>query len=163
LQAYLAEDFVMGQRLAQLGRKVVLSSCAIEHRIGSQALGPNLAHRLRWSRSTRRSRPLGYAGQVFTYALPLALLLPLWSLKWWPLSAAVIALRYLAAWRTSRAIQASVSYIELPVQDVASMLVWAAGFFGREIVWRKRRFALDRWGRFQAINERLDHTNQRRS
>jgi ceramide glucosyltransferase len=162
LQGYLAEDFVMGQRLAQLGRKVVLSSFVIEHRIGSQALGSNLAHRLRWSRSTRRSRPLGYAGQVFTYALPLAVLLSLWSLKWWPLAAGVIALRYLAAWRTSSAIQASISYIELPVQDLASMMVWAAGFFGREIVWRKRRFALDRWGRFEPINEGLERTHHRR-
>src|SRR6476660_7063909 len=57
LQEFLAEDFV------------------IEHRIGSQRIMPNLGHRLRWARSTRRSRPAGYWGQIFTYPLPWALLL----------------------------------------------------------------------------------------
>ncbi len=150
LQGYLAEDFVMGKRMAQCGHRVVLSSFAIEHRIGSQSLGPNLSHRLRWNRSTRRSRPAGYAGELFTYSLPLALLLALWSPGWWPLSLGVIVLRYIAAWRASSAIQASTSYIWLPVQDLLSMAMWAAGFFGHEITWRTRRFTIDRLGRFQA-------------
>ncbi len=161
LQAYLAEDFVMGKRLAQRGRRVVLSSYAIEHRIGSQSLGPNLAHRLRWNRSTRRSRPLGYLGQLFTHALPLALLLALWNPAWWALSAAVIGLRLLAAWRTSRAIDARISYLWLPLQDLLSFVMWTAGFFGREITWRSRRFTLDRLGRFQPRSAGLDHTEQR--
>ncbi len=149
LQHYLAEDFVMGNRLAQQGRRVVLSSYAIEHRIGSQPLGPNLSHRLRWNRSTRRSRPLGYVGEIFTHTLPLALALAAWNSGWWPLSAAAIAIRYLAAWRTGNAIQARLSYIQLPVQDLLSLAMWVAGFFGNRITWRSRRFAIDRLGRFQ--------------
>ena len=54
---------------------MILSSYVIEHRIGSQRFWPNMKHRLRWNRSTRRSRPWGYVGQVFTNPLPLALLL----------------------------------------------------------------------------------------
>jgi ceramide glucosyltransferase len=160
LQWYLAEDFVMGNRLAQLGRQVVLSSYTIEHRIGSQPWHANLSHRLRWNRSTRRSRPVGYAGQLFTYALPLALALALWSPGWWPLSLGVIGLRYLAAWRTSLAIQASLSYIGLPFQDLLSSAMWAAGFFGREITWRTRRFTIDRLGRFQPEDQGLESTNE---
>jgi ceramide glucosyltransferase len=160
LEWYLAEDFVMGKRLAQRGRKVVLSSYAIEHRIGSQAWHANLSHRLRWNRSTRRSRPIGYAGQLFTHALPLALALVVWSPGWWPLSLGVIGVRYLAAWRTSASIQANVSYIGLPVQDLVSIAMWAAGFFGREITWRTRRFTLDRLGRFQPADEGLESTNE---
>jgi ceramide glucosyltransferase len=150
LQPYLAEDFVMGNRLAARGRVVVLSSYAVEHRIGSQTLGPNLAHRLRWNRSTRRSRPAGYVGQLFTYPLPLALLLAAWAPSWWPVSAAVIAIRYLTAWRTSRAVGAGFSPTALPAQDLISFLMWGAGFFGNQIVWRTRRFTIDRAGRFQS-------------
>lgn len=150
LQGYLAEDFVMGQRMAQNGRRVVLSSYAIEHRIGSQSLGPNLSHRLRWNRSTRRSRPAGYAGQLFTYSLPMAVALAVWSPEWWPLSLGVMGLRGLAAWRVSLAIQAKVAYIWLPIQDLLSFAMWVSGFFGREITWRTRRFTIDRLGRFQA-------------
>ena len=63
---FLAEDFVMGNLAAARGDGVILSSYVIEHRIGAQALGANLRHRLRWNRSTRRSRPAGYVGQLFT-------------------------------------------------------------------------------------------------
>ena len=54
LQEFLAEDFVIGQRTAELGHEVLLSSAVIQHRIGSQTMLHNLAHRLRWARSTRR-------------------------------------------------------------------------------------------------------------
>jgi ceramide glucosyltransferase len=149
LQHYLAEDFVMGKRLAGRGHRVVLSSYVIEHRIGSQSLRANLSHRLRWNRSTRRSRPVGYVGQIFMHGLPLALALTAWSPDWWPVALAVIALRYAAAWRAARAINARPSYFWLPVQDLLSIAVWAAAFFGRSIIWRNRRFSIDRLGRFQ--------------
>jgi ceramide glucosyltransferase len=54
LKDYLAEDFVMGNRVAASGWHVLLSSEVIEHRIGSEKFGSNLSHRLRWLRSTRR-------------------------------------------------------------------------------------------------------------
>ena len=81
---FLAEDFVMGKLAAARGDGVILSSYVIEHHIGAQSLGANLRHRLRWNRSTRRSRPAGYVGQVFTNPLPLALLL-------WAVAAGVVA------------------------------------------------------------------------
>lgn len=160
LQPYLAEDFVMGNRLAELGRRVVLSSYAIDHRIGSQPLGPNLSHRLRWNRSTRRSRPMGYIGQLFTYPVPTALALACWSPEWWPAALSVVAIRYLAAWRTSRSIQARPSYLWLPLQDLLSFAMWGAGFFGNEITWRSRRYIIDRSGRFQSTNRGLERTNE---
>ena len=89
---YLAEDFEIGNRAPQLGYRVVLSSCVIEHRIGSQTLKENLQHRLRWARSTRRSRPTGYWGQIFTNPLPLALLLWLVAPRLWPFLAVTVAL-----------------------------------------------------------------------
>src|SRR6201993_196231 len=74
LKDYLAEDFVMGKFAANAGHGVILSSYVIEHHIGDATLSQNLAHRLRWARSTRRSRPAGYIGQLFTMPFPLALL-----------------------------------------------------------------------------------------
>ena len=81
---FLAEDFVMGNLAAARGDGVILSSYVIEHHIGAQTLGANLRHRLRWNRSTRRSRPSGYVGQLFTNPLPLALLLWAARPEWWP-------------------------------------------------------------------------------
>ena len=98
---FLAEDFVMGRLAAEHGFGVILSSYVIEHRIGAQRFLPNLKHRLRWNRSTRRSRPWGYIGQVFTNPLPLALLFWAAAPAWWPVFAASLVFRAIAAWATA--------------------------------------------------------------
>ena len=152
---YLAEDYVLGKLVAALGFRVVLSSYVIEHRIGAQGFAANVKHRLRWNRSTRRSRPWGYIGQVFTHPLPLALML--WALRpeWWPLMAAAAIFRAAAGWVTAGLVLHDPAIRRLwwigPAQDVASFLMWAAGFFGNTILWRGRRYALLRDGRFEFL------------
>ena len=157
---YLAEDFVMGKLAAQHGDGVILSSYIIEHRIGTQPLAANLKHRLRWCRSTRRSRPLGYIGQVFTNPLPLALVFYAWMLyaarpAWWPVLAATVLLRAAAAWATARHVLRDPLTLRLwwlvPAQDVISFLVWIAGFFGNTILWRGRKYYLRPDGRFELV------------
>ncbi len=152
---FLAEDFVMGNRAAECGWGVILSSYVIEHRIGAQRFLPNLKHRLRWNRSTRRSRPWGYVGQVFTNPLPLALIL--WALEphWWPAVAVAAAFRAAAGWATAGyvlhdALTRNLWFL-VPVQDVFSFVMWVAGFFGNTILWRGRKYYLRRDGRFQLV------------
>ena len=151
LQEFLAEDFVMGQRAAELGHEVVLSSAIIEHRIGSQPMVRNLGHRLRWARSTRRSRPAGYWGQLFTYPLPLALaLFAVWPASW-PLLLLTLALRSGAALATAEFVLHDpllrTQWWLLPVQDVLGFVVWMGGFLGDTIVWRDRKCTVLRDGR----------------
>jgi ceramide glucosyltransferase len=150
---YLAEDFVIGNHAPQLGYRVVLSSCVIEHRIGSQPFKRNLQHRLRWARSTRRSRPVGYWGEIFTNPIPLAVLLWLARPKLWPMVAATVLFRSLAAWSTAKWVLHDPltrrRWWLIPVQDLMSLLVWIAGFFGSTIDWRGRRYKVLPDGRFQ--------------
>jgi ceramide glucosyltransferase len=150
---YLAEDFVMGQFAAQAGHGVILSSFVIEHRIGSQALSENFAHRLRWNRSTRRSRPAGYAGQVFTNPIPLALLLLAAAPASWPLILPTAILRAWAAHSVSGLVLHDPLcrrlWWTIPIQDLLSFLFWLAGFFGNTILWRGRRYKLLKDGRFE--------------
>ena len=152
---YLAEDFVMGKLAAERGDGVLLSSYVIEHRIGAQPFGANLRHRLRWNRSTRRSRPWGYLGQAFTNPLPLALLLCAVAPAWWPLAGAALTLRAIAAWATAVLVLRDPVTLRfwwlLPVQDIASLLVWVGGFFGNTISWRGRRYYLLPDGRFEPL------------
>lgn len=158
VREYLAEDFVLGRLARESGFRVVLSHHVVEHRVGSQPFAENFRHRLRWYRSTRRSRPHGYAGQVFTNPLPLALLLfalaPAWSWTWWLLAVcAVFRLGALVA------VGPGVLHDRLtlrfawlvPLQDVASFVVWCLAFFGNTIVWRDRRYRLLRDGRLQLL------------
>ena len=151
LQEFLAEDFVIGQRAAELGHRVLLSSCVIEHRIGSQGFSANLGHRIRWARSTRRSRPAGYWGQIFTYPLPWALLL--WAVlpAAWPVVPLTLLVRCAAAAATARYVLGDPvtqqQWWLLPVQDVLAALVWISGFAGDTIVWRDRKCTVLRDGR----------------
>jgi ceramide glucosyltransferase len=152
---YLAEDFVMGKLAAERGDGVILSSYVIEHRIGGQSFIANMKHRLRWNRSTRRSRPAGYVGQIFTNPLPLALML--WAVRpewWWAVASAVI-FRAAAGWAVAgHALRDPLTrrlWWTVPVQDVVSFLAWIGGFFGNTILWRGRRYYLLSDGRFELV------------
>jgi ceramide glucosyltransferase len=153
LQDYLAEDFVMGQRAAQLGYTVLLSSYIIEHRIGSQSVAKSLGHRLRWARSTRRSRPAGYWGQIFTYPLAWALLLWLVQPAAWPVVLLTLAIRGGVAWTTAwRILHDPVTCKQwwlLPLQDLLGFGVWIGGFVGSTVTWRERKCTVLPDGRLQ--------------
>ena len=152
---YLAEDFVMGKLAAERGDGVILSSYAIEHLIGAQPFAANMRHRLRWNRSTRRSRPWGYIGQVFTNPLPPALLLCAVKPEWWPVLAVTALFRAAAGWATAGHVLRDPLVRRLwwltPLQDIVSFLVWMAGFFGNTIVWRGRKYYLLPDGRFEPV------------
>ncbi len=149
---YLAEDFVIGKFAAEAGHGVILSSYVIEHHIGSATLAQNMAHRLRWARSTRRSRPAGYLGQLFTMPLPLALLVCIFSPAWWPVLPVTLIVRSLAAYMVAaRVLRAPINWLLLPLEDLMGFCFWLAGFFGNTIAWRGRRYRLFADGRFEPI------------
>ena len=153
LKDYLAEDFVMGNRVAASGARVVLSSEVIEHRIGSEKFAANLSHRLRWLRSTRRSRPWGYVGQVFTNPLPVALIA--WAIMpgWWPAAIVTAVLRGVSTWAQAWWILRD-PFLKrywwiVPLQDIWSFLLWIAGFFGNTVSWRGRTYYVAPDGKFE--------------
>jgi ceramide glucosyltransferase len=158
LQEFLAEDFVLGNEAAAKGLGVGLSSYVIEHRIGAQPLGKNFAHRLRWCRSTRRSRPAGYVGQLFTNPLPIAL--ALWAVlpATWPALVGTTILRAIAGHATAETVLHDPlcrrQWVLVPLQDILSFAVWAAGFFGNTIDWRGETYRLEKDGRFTALREK---------
>jgi ceramide glucosyltransferase len=152
LKDYLAEDFVMGKFAAEAGHGVILSSGVVEHHIGSTDFAHNAAHRLRWSRSTRRSRPLGYVGQLFTMPLPLSIALIAADASYWPVALGAMAIRFVSAYVVSaRVLHARLNWLLLPLEDIAVFCFWVAGFFGKTIVWRGRRYLLHPDGRFELI------------
>jgi ceramide glucosyltransferase len=152
LKDYLAEDFVIGKFAAESGHGVILSSYVIEHHIGSADWRENVAHRLRWTRSTRRSRPAGYVGQLFTMPLPLAALVCVFAPAWWPVLPVTALVRGVAAYIVSRRVlRASLNWLLLPIEDVTGFCFWIAGFFGNTISWRGRRYRLFGDGRFELI------------
>jgi ceramide glucosyltransferase len=142
-----SEDFMLGRIAAELGFMVRISPYVVEHRIGSEGMKANFSHRLRWARTTRRSRPLGYVGQFFTHSLPVSVLMCLLSRQCWHLLLVSIIFRMMTAWTVSeRTLRAKVPWLLLPVQDFIGFAFWIAGFFGNSIQWRGQRYTLNRDG-----------------
>jgi ceramide glucosyltransferase len=154
LQRYLAEDFMMGNLIHHQGKTVVLSRCIIEHHIGNDGFLTNWKHRLRWARSTRRSRRLGYLGELFTKTTALAILLWFAQPRAWGLALVALLFRAGEQWATgiwvlNDPLVARYWWL-LPVEDLASFVTWCLGFFGKTIEWRGRRLILTSDGRFEA-------------
>jgi ceramide glucosyltransferase len=155
LSGYHAEDFVLGQRAAEKGFRVDLSHCVVDHHLGSDTMRKSLFHRMRWGRSTRRSRPWGYVGQVFTYPLPLAVLLVAFAPSLWPVLIVAIILRAWAAnavshWLLNNRLSIR-NWLCLPVQDLLGFVFWLAGFTGSSIHWRGRRYRLRADGSLEPV------------
>ena len=156
LGEYLAEDFRIGRLARRAGFDVRLSTHVVAHRIGSEGLAANLRHRLRWRRSTRRSRPAGYWGELFANPLPGAmLLLPAasWAGWAWWMFGACASLRAAAAATVGKLVLGDRLVVRrwwlVPVQDALSVALWLAGFFGRRVRWRDREYELLADGRMR--------------
>jgi ceramide glucosyltransferase len=153
---YLADDFVLGHWAAEKGYQVSLSTHVVNHHATALGFVSSFKHRLRWNRSSRFSRPAGYVGQGFTYALPWALLLVAAAPYWLgvPLLLAVAAARVWLAFELVWLLDdrsAVGDFWLIPLQDLLSFATWVGAFFGREIVWRGERYRLLAGGRFAPV------------
>src|SRR6267143_4492886 len=71
---YHADDFMLGNLIAEKGNTVVLSHHVIDHCIVNTKCRKSLAHQWNWMKSTRFSRPKGHLGTGLTFGLPFGLL-----------------------------------------------------------------------------------------
>jgi hypothetical protein len=84
--------------------------------------------------------------------LPLAIMLVAADASYWPFAFAALAVRFIAAYVVSaRVLHVRLNWLLLPVEDVAVFCFWLAGFFGKTIIWRGRRYKLHSDGRFELI------------
>jgi len=145
----LADDYELGLRVAQAGFAVHLSGEVVETSVPAYDLRGYFDHQLRWARGIRDSRKLGYAGLMFTFGLPWALINLLTS-GFSMDSVALLSMACLA--RVTLALAVGVGVLGdwqvlrdlwlLPVRDLAAMWVWAWSFASDTVVWRGERFVL---------------------
>lgn len=155
IAGYIADDYQLGRRIRDLGRRVVMSRAVVETSIGGATWAGVWRHQLRWARTIRVSRGGGYLGLPFTEATLWALLLALAGA--WPAAAGLFGLRIAVALLSSCAVlrdrQAAVHSWLVPFCDLAGVALWAAGLFGRTVEWRGARIRLSRDGRITALSE----------
>ncbi len=153
----LADDYEMGARIAAAGYRVELSDEVVETTVPAYALRGFWEHQMRWARTTRDSRKLGYVGLGITYAVPWALMtmvasgFALWSFS---------LLSVVALARVAVALSVGVGVLRdeqvlrdlwlLPLRDCFGLVVWAWSFAGDTVIWRGERFRL-RDGRMERV------------
>jgi ceramide glucosyltransferase len=146
---YLADDFELGYRIANAGYEVVLADVVVETHLPAYSLRGFYEHQMRWARSTRDSRRLGYLGLIFTFGLPWAIFSVLLApLAWWSWSALAVA----ALLRTAVAVKVGIGVVHdhtlwrsfwlLPLRDLAAFWIWFASFADNKVLWRGEVFLL---------------------
>jgi ceramide glucosyltransferase len=156
LAEYCSDDYLLGNRIAELGYKVVLSNYVIEHIVLNRSFAASWLHQVRWMKSTRFSRPKGHLGTALTFAMPFGLLgfysansLHNSELASWLLGYAVfnrIILSLAAGWGVVRDPNAILYCWFYPVRDFLGFCFWAASYLGRTIVWRGENYRLELGG-----------------
>ena len=151
---YLADDYELGRRIAATGKRVELSAATVSTFLPAYTLQQFLRHQLRWSRTIRDARRWGYAGLLFTFGLPWALLtlLAARGAAWaWILFALTVAMRLAVGLGAAVSVlddrqiddrQIFRNVLLLPLRDLIAPIVWAASFMGNRIHWRGEVFNL---------------------
>jgi ceramide glucosyltransferase len=152
LSDHLADDYLLGHRVAAAGYRVALLPYVVETFIDSTTLAGVWRHQLRWVRTYRVCQPLGWALSIVTHAT-------LWGVlavaacggasTGWLLLAALLGLRLttlvlvLARLGERRSLR---GLWLVPAADLLASALWAAGFLGRRVEWGGRTYHVRRDG-----------------
>lgn len=146
---YLADDYELGKRIADLGLHVELSPVVVETFLPPYELRGYFEHQLRWARSVRDSRKWGYVGVLLTFGLPWAVLTLFLArgAPWaWALAAILLAARLTLAFVVGEKVLGD-RYVRpliplLLLRDFAAVVVWISSFASDRIAWRGDYFHL---------------------
>jgi ceramide glucosyltransferase len=147
LVEYLADDYQLGNMVYRAGYRLELSGYFVESVMKRESLQGILSRQLRWARTMRASRPLGYFASGITQPVPsilLALLVSGFSRAGWTAVAILGLSRLLIGLTFSRVYVRDGLFPRflwlLPFRDLLACVTWAFSFLGNRVVWRSRTF-----------------------
>ena len=149
LADYLADDHQIGTLIAQAGYGIVVSDLVVETILPDYSLRDFWDHQLRWARTVRDASPRGNLGLALVFGVQWAAVAVIaaagavWALALFAVAyAARIAAQLVTALGVCHDSATPRRLWLLPLRDLQAMLVWAAAFAGRTVVWRGDRFLL---------------------
>ena len=158
LADHLADDYQLGHRIHRLGRRIELSTVAVDCWDPPLGWGAVWAHQLRWTRTIRVCQPGPFAASVLANG-------SVWTFAWlaaalatghapWP-ACGLLALRAVLAADLYRTMRRGLPGHAMPwmvwLRDLLGFVLWAAAFLGNTVVWRGTRFRVLRDGRLVAL------------
>ena len=159
---FLADDYELGRRIADLGLQVTLSDIVVETHLPAYDLRGFLDHQLRWARGVRDARLGGYLGLAITFGLLWGVLnvIAAHAAPWsWAVLAAVFLLRIAVAVAVGKSVlqdsRLPGQLWLLPVRDLLAVLVWISSFAGHTVVWRGESFELKNGRLIRQVKTRL--------
>ena len=183
LANYLADDYELGNRIAQRGRRIVISPVVAECREAPRNWREVWTHQLRWARTIRACRPVAHFFSVLGNAT-------LWSLLWVLVSVssvrlsgnafpggasfsvilppavtayvAFLAIRVsIAVNLQSRLTRSRTHYRDawlVPVKDLLAVSIWGVSFLVNRVEWRERCYLVLPGGELTTVTHRKDKT-----
>jgi len=159
LGQFYADDFVLGNRLANQGTGVLLATYIIRLMVQDSPFWLSFRNQLRWMQSTRRSRPWGHLGTGLTFAMPYGLLGLLWCVL---TGHPAMGLLWLAAMVVNRWLQAGAiltalgdpdrvhSALIYPLRDMLGFALWVGSYGGENFYYRGKVYKLKEGGRVES-------------
>ncbi len=158
----LADDYRLGELTRELGLRTVLSEVVVETVVEERSLQDLLGHELRWLRTIRSVRPIGYSLAFVSFALPVALIgaalaggarLSLWALG----ITALLRLGLHLYWSPAGERSVWTRLWAVPLHDCALFGVWWWAFLGQRVHWGKASFDLARDGSVSRLAAPLEN------
>ena len=149
---YIADDYQLGKRISQSGKKVVLTRMPVETHLGAGTWQSVWDHQVRWARTIRASKG-AYLGLPITNAT-------LWALAALvsghvAIAAGLMLMRMVVAWIAATGVVHDRHFGKLwplvPLRDLWGFAVWLAGILPGAVIWRGKRLTLDRQGRIASL------------
>ena len=157
LADYLVEDYEMGRRIWERGKKVKIIPYFVDTIVDLKSLSQWWSHQVYWDQNTRAARPYAFFATALVRSVPFALLFAAARMGD-PLGLGVMAGALLL-----RLISAAVilglglrdreglrSLGLLIFRDISSLITWLLAFTKRTTIWRGTSFILTRDGRLVA-------------
>ncbi len=145
----LADDYRLGELTRRMGLRTVLSEVVVETCVTETSFAALVRHELRWLRTIRAVRPVGYGFSFVTFGMPVAALgaLLAWgSLPSLGMFAVTTAARIMLHLRTRDRLASASEMLTLPFRDLLSLGLWGWGFATRRVHWRDEHYLVSRDG-----------------
>ena len=156
IKDHLADDYQLGLRTSQLGKKVVLAAEVVEDVVGPLTFKEYFIHQLRWMRTYKASRPGGFFAFIITQGLLWSSLLLLSSgaESWCLLLASLwLLLRWgetFYSWNVLAGSNKVGRYAFLaPIKDFFYLVLWFGAFLGDNVEWGGVRYSIDKEGKMR--------------